>query len=220
MPESVLITGAGRRVGAMIARHLAAENCFVRLHYHTSEAEALSLRNEICRKGGKAEVVHADLRDIRDIDRMIAEIHADGITTLINNASVFRSGTLRNTAPEDWDDVMNVGLRAVWYLTDRLSASCPSLRRVINIGDANVSGGYCGHAVYGLAKAALDYLTKQQAELYAPHVAVSLFSPSLLMKADDESDESWQSRCVRLKTDETAGAEALFTEIDGLLFGS
>ncbi len=220
MPESVLITGAGRRVGAMIARHLAAKNCFVRLHYHTSEADALALRNEIRRNGGKAEVVRADLRDIHDIDRMIAQIHADGITTLINSASLFCAGTLRTAMPEEWDAVMNVGLRAVWYLTDRLAASCPSLRHVINIGDASVSGGYRGHAVYGLAKAALDYLTKQQAELYAPHTAVSLLAPALLMKADDETDESWRRRRERLGTDETVGAEALFAEIDGLLFGS
>ncbi len=219
MPESVLITGAGHRVGAVIAKHLAAKGCFVRLHYHSAEADALALRDEIREAGGRADVIRADLRDLSEIDRMIEAVRGDEVTALINSASLFLPGTLSEASPENWNDVMNVGLRAVWYLTDRLAASCPSLRRVINIGDVNVSGGYKKHAVYGLAKAALEYLTRQQAALYAPRIAVSLITPSLLLKGDDESDETWRRRCERLKTNETVGMNSLLAEIDGSVFG-
>ena len=60
---TALVTGAGRRIGAAIARHLAGRSHRLALHYRTSTAGATALRDEIVAAGGKAALFPADLRD-------------------------------------------------------------------------------------------------------------------------------------------------------------
>ena len=202
--ESVLITGASRRLGAMIAKDLAGSGCFVWIHYRTDRADAEQLRGEIITNGGAAECIHADLTEIEQIDRMLDFIgNADNgqLTTLINNASVMINVTLEKTTADDWDRVMNTNLKAVWYLSSRFVCRFPSAVRIITIGDASVSRGYVGHAVYGLSKYALKYLTEQMAASWAPKIRVNLLSPGLVLRGDKEPEELWKRRLDRVLLD-------------------
>lgn len=201
--EAVLITGAARRLGALIAADLAAASCSVWIHYRSHEREALDLCERIRQQGGKAECVQADLSDTHQIDAMLRQIRESGaeLTALINNASVMISGGLADTDTDTWDRIMNTNLRAVWYLSDRFCEMFPSARRIITIGDASVSKGYAGHAVYGLSKYALKYLTGQMAAAYAPGVRVNLLSPGFVLQGDGEADAVWQKRVAKTLTD-------------------
>ena len=202
--ETVLITGAARRLGRMIAEDLAAAGCFVWIHYHTHEAEAIALREQIRQDGGQCECVRADLTDITQIDAMLRTILDSSnraLTTLINNASVMSRGKLDQTSAEDWDVLINTNLRAVWYLSSRFSVQFPDARRIITIGDASVYRGFAEHAVYGLSKSALKYLTEQMASEYAPRIRVNLLSPGMVLQGEHETPESWQRRTDQILTD-------------------
>ena len=195
--ETVLITGAARRLGGIIAEFLASEGHFVWIHYRTHREDAYLLRDRIRNSGGMCECVHADLIDTDQIDdmlRLICESGRGDLTALINSASLFASGTIKETTSEMWDRVMDTNLKAVWYLSNAFACSFPTAKKIITIGDASVQNGYAGHAVYGLSKFALKYLTLQMAEAYAPKVKVNLLSPGLVLKGDQESEESWKKR--------------------------
>ncbi len=195
--ETVLITGAARRVGSLIAEDLAARGCFVWIHYHTHEQEARDLCETIRQNGGLAGHVKADLTDINEINEMLIEISESGhgqLTTVINNASVFQTGTLRETGPLDWDRTMNTNLKAVWYLSAQFAGRFPDARRIITIGDASADSHMPQHAVYALSKHALKFLTEQMAIAYAPDIRVNLLSPGLVLKSDYEAQNTWNDR--------------------------
>ena len=220
MTETVLITGAARRLGKLIAEHLAANGCFVWIHYLSHENEAFALRDQILRSGGRADCVRADLSDTKQIDLMLEQIRnteQGDLTTLINNASFFLKKKLGKTSPSEWDHVINTNLKAVWYLSSCFAESFPSAERIISIGDASVSGGYSEHAVYGLSKYALKYLTEQMASAYAPRLHVNLLSPGLVLQGNGESDESWENRQKKTLTDNTGIIREIMAGIDYLM---
>lgn len=202
--ETVLITGAARRLGSRIAENLAADGCFVWIHYLTHQAEASSLRDRIIENGGHAECIKCDLTEISQIDEMLSIISSSEngqLTTLINNASIFCRNTLQETSPDEWDTVLNTNLKAIWYLSRHFANDFPSAKRIISIGDANISSGMRQHAVYALSKHALKFLTEQMAAEYAPGISVNLLSPGLAIKGERESESIWNQRQKRALTD-------------------
>ncbi len=201
--ETVLITGAARRLGSQIAENLAADGCAVWIHYLTHREEALALRNKITSAGGQAECVQCDLTDTDQIDQMIRFISNSPngqLTTLINNASVFVNKDIRETAADEWDRILNTNLKSVWYLSNQFAAEFSAARKIITIGDANASSRMTQHAVYALSKHALKLLTEQMALAYAPKISVNLLSPGLVMKGDNEPELIWDQRQKRALT--------------------
>ena len=101
--ETVLITGASRRLGGIIAKDLALAGNFVWIHYRSHREEAFALREEIMTSGGFCECIYADLSDTDQIDDMLGTIQKSDrspLTTLINNASLFEAGTINETSPD------------------------------------------------------------------------------------------------------------------------
>ena len=202
--ETVLITGAARRLGSRIAENLAADGCFVWIHYLTHREEAFALRDKILSVGGQAECVQCDLSSPEQIDHMLEVISDSGngrLTVLINNASVFLRKRLQETDTDEWDRILNTNIKAVWYLSNRFAAEFSSARKIITIGDANISNHMAQHAVYALSKHALKFLTEQMALAYAPKIAVNLLSPGLVMKGDNEPESIWNQRQKRALTE-------------------
>lgn len=216
--ETVLITGAARRLGSQIAENLAADGCFVWIHYLTHQEEAFVLRDQIISKGGQAECVQCDLSNPEQIDHMlkvISDSRNGRLTVLINNASVFLRKNLRETDTDEWDRILNTNLKAVWYLSNRFAENFPSARKIITIGDANISSRMDLHAVYALSKHALKFLTEQMASAYAPKIAVNLLSPGLVMKGDNEPESIWNQRQKRALTE---NHNIIAQVIDGVRF--
>ena len=218
--ETVLITGASRRVGSLIAGDLASAGHFVWIHYRSHREDAFTLRDQITASGGQCECICADLRDTDQIDEMLRSIRGYGsgsLTTLINNASLFSQGTISDTSPNTWDQVMNTNLKAVWYLSSRFTEMFQTAKRIITIGDASVSKGYAGHAVYGLSKYALRYLNIQMAEAFAPGVMVNLLSPGLLLRGEHESENIWARRTEALPADNSGIIDSVLKGIRYLI---
>lgn len=201
--ETVLITGAARRLGSQITKSLAADGCAVWIHYMTHREEAFALRDNIISDGGQAECVQCDLTNTDQIDHMlkvIADSNMGNLTTLINNASVFLRKDFQKTDTDEWDQIMNTNLKAVWYLSNQFAIVFPSSRKIITIGDANASSRMAQHAIYALSKHALKLLTEQMALAYAPKISVNLLSPGLVMKGDNEPEAIWNQRQKRALT--------------------
>jgi pteridine reductase len=169
-----LVTGAGVRVGAAIARHLARHGYAVAAHYHRH------------RPRGFAVALQADLAAPDGPDRLARDFRRAGFTRLdllVNGAAGFEERPLEATDAAAWDAQLDLNARAPFLLTRAL---LPALRRargsVVNVID--VGGGlvpWRGFAAYCASKAALARLTEGLALELAPLVRVNGVAPGTVL---------------------------------------
>ncbi|MDQ2641104.1 MAG: pteridine reductase [Pseudomonadota bacterium] len=177
----VLITGAARRVGAVVARRLHAAGAQLVIHYHRSAAEAQALAAEL-NAGRPASVtpLGGNLLDLKVLDSLVeATIARHGhLDILVNNASTFYPTPVGTITPAQWDDLMGTNLRAPLFLSQ---AAAPHLKArqglIINIADIHGMRPLRHHTVYSPAKAGLIMLTQSLARELAPEVRVNAIAP-------------------------------------------
>ncbi|MGI9202067.1 MAG: pteridine reductase [Woeseiaceae bacterium] len=180
-----LVTGAARRIGATICRHLHADGANIVVHYRGSAAEANALCDELNeRRSGSAISLQADLTDIAALPALItatSEWHGS-LDILINNASSFYPTPLGEVTEQNWNDLLGANLKAPLFLSQ---AAMPMLRAsrgvIINIVDIHAQRPLRNHAVYGSAKAGLAMLTRALAKDLAPEIRVNGVSPGAIM---------------------------------------
>jgi len=135
--KTALVTGASRGIGRAIALELAHEGAKVALNYQSSDAKAQEVADEIAKFGGSCVLAKADLADPQAARAMVKQI-ADQFThldVLVNNAGITRDKLLPRMTDEDWLEVIQTNLNAMFFCT---SAAIPimtaqSYGRIINI---------------------------------------------------------------------------------------
>ncbi|OHX13725.1 pteridine reductase [Chromobacterium sphagni] len=196
----VLITGAARRVGAGIARHLHARGLRLVLHYRGSLAAAEQLAGELnARRADSVRLAQADLLDGAALPRLAAEaVAAFGrLDGLVNNASSFFPTEVGRIDEAAWHDLMGSNLKAPLFLSQALA---PELSRrggaIVGISDIHAERPMAHHVVYNLAKAGHAQLIRSLALELAPSVRVNGVAPGVNLWPDDA--ESF-SEAVRAK---------------------
>ncbi|MDH4275896.1 MAG: SDR family NAD(P)-dependent oxidoreductase, partial [Gammaproteobacteria bacterium] len=122
----VLITGAARRIGAVIARRLHHAGMRVIIHYRQSHREASALCTYLNdSREDSATLIAADLSRHDEILRLAEQAQAvwGQVDALINNASSFFPTPVGTVTTSQWDDLMNSNLRAPFFLTQALVPS-------------------------------------------------------------------------------------------------
>ena len=180
-----LITGAGKRIGACVARSLHAAGASVALHYRGSATEAQALAGELnARRADSAITVQADLLDVDALPTLVDEVLAQGgrLDILVNNASSFYPTPVGEITPEQFDDLIGTNLKAPLFLSQ---AATPALRNargcIVNIVDIHATRPLRHHTVYGPAKAGLAMLTRSLARDLAPDIRVNGVSPGAII---------------------------------------
>ena len=193
-----LVTGAARRIGAVIARTLHSDGCDVAIHYRGSADEAHALVDELNElRTDSAAAFSADLADITAIEHLAAQVSnwRDRLDILVNNASSFYPTPAGSITESQWDDLVGTNLKAPLFLSQ---AALPALREaggvIVNIVDVHSTHPLRDHPVYGPAKAGLAMLTRSLAKDLAPAVRVNGVSPgAILWPENDMSDDTKQS---------------------------
>lgn len=177
----VLITGAARRVGAVIARKLHGAGATVAIHYHRSASDAQELAAALnALRPASATTLGGDLLDVKVLQALVeATVARFGhLDILINNASTFYATPLGEITEAQWDDLMGTNLRAPLFLSQ---AAAPQLRArnglILNIVDIHGMRPLRQHVVYSPAKAGLIMLTQSLARELAPQVRVNGIAP-------------------------------------------
>ncbi|WP_298670769.1 SDR family oxidoreductase [uncultured Sphingomonas sp.] len=186
MQRNVLITGGARRLGAAIARAVAAAGHRPVIHFGTSRAEAEALAGET---GGA--IVSGDLADLAGVPALFARA-ADAaggvIDGLVNSASVFAFDR-----PERVDPVLALRLHAINCVAPALLAQAlaaqPGLEdgAVVNLLDQKIANPNPDFFSYSLTKYALAGATEMMAQALAPRVRVNAVSPGLTLPSGDQS---------------------------------
>ena len=220
-PGTVLVTGAGRRLGRIIALDFANRGWRVGVHYYASAADALDLVAEIERKGGKAAAFAADLAHLSALQPLI-EACAEALgppACLINNAARFEWDTLATLEGEPWQAHLDINLRAPIFLTQAFAKALPEglEGNVINLLDQKVLRPDPEHFSYTIAKAALWTATQIMAQALAPRIRVNAIAPGPVLKSLGQSQADFERECRATLLQHAVGADDVTAAIRFLL---
>lgn len=182
--EVVLVTGASSGIGRATALKFAAEGCRVAMVARRAGrlAEVLA---QVRPGGGEAVSIVGDVTRESDIERAVAETVSrfGGIDVLVNAAGIIANGTVENTALKDWDYMMNLNVRAPFYLMQKAMPYLVERKgNVVNVSSVCGLRAFPGILAYCASKAALDQLTHCAAlEMASKGVRVNTVDPGVVV---------------------------------------
>lgn len=189
----ILVTGAAKRVGRHIALLLAKKGAHILLHYNASKKEALETALEIQSLNVQCHVLQADLNFLKEINSLFRTVTSlrISVSALINSASIFYKTPMETVEESDWKMLMNINLKAPFWLSRKLGLwmAAGSGGKIINIADWSGFRPYKDYAPYCASKGGLLTLTKALARDLAPKVAVNAIAPGPVLLPDNFSEE-------------------------------
>ena len=137
----VLVTGAGRGIGASIAKRFASEGAEVIVNYSGNDEAAQKTVDEITATGGQAQKYKCSVNDSESVKVMIDEIIKEfgRIDILVNNAGITKDGLMLRMTDEDFDRVIDVNLKGTFNCTKYVSKYMLKQKsgKIINISSNN-----------------------------------------------------------------------------------
>lgn len=196
--KTAIVTGAARRIGAAIARHLHARGLDVVIHYRASAGAASALAEELNRsRPDSAAIVGADLADPEALGAIArSALEAFGrLDLLINNASDFYPTPLPEATQAQWDALMAGNLRGPFFLSQ---AAAPALAEsggaIVNIADVHAFSPMKFNSIYCQAKAGLVMQTRALALELAPEVRVNAVAPGSILWPEGDAAQGAMGR--------------------------
>ncbi|MGN0683822.1 MAG: 3-oxoacyl-[acyl-carrier-protein] reductase [Oscillospiraceae bacterium] len=184
MAKTAIITGAGRGIGAAIAKRLAKDGFNIAIN-ELMPGAGDSVAEECRALGVKAECYAADVSDHAQCEEMVKKIKADfgTIDVLVNNAGITRDGLLLKMAEENYDDVIRINQKSVFNMTKFVGAVMLRQKsgKIVNL--ASVAGlyGNPGQMNYSASKGAVIAMTKTAAkELGSRGINVNAVAPGFI----------------------------------------
>ncbi|WP_300536113.1 SDR family oxidoreductase [Sphingosinicella sp.] len=189
MTKVSLITGASRGLGRNTALNIARRGGDVVLTYHRRSDAAERIVAEIQAMGRKAVALQLDAGDITTFagfaDRLRAALRGtwqrETFDHLVNNAGHGEYAPIAETTEAQFDGLVNVHLKGVFFLTQTLLPLIADGGRIVNISSGLTRFAYPGYAAYAAMKGAVEVLTLYMAkELGARGIAVNTVAPGAI----------------------------------------
>ncbi len=184
-----LITGGSRGLGKNTALHLARNGSDVILTYRSQAAEAQAVVAEIAALGRRAVALQLDTSNIASLADFAAQVKATLAATwqrerfdhLVNNAGVGIHASLMETTEAQFDTLMNIHLKGVFFLTQKLLPLMNDGGRIVNLSSGLARFALPGYAAYGAMKGAIETLTRYMAKELGPRgIAVNVVAPGAI----------------------------------------
>ena len=189
MTKIALVTGAGRGLGRNTALSIARHDGDVILTYRNSADGAEAVVDEIQAMGRKAMAFQLDSGDVAAfkpfVDRLRTALHEtwgrETFDHLVNNAGHGEFATIEDTTEAQFDGLVNVHFKGVFFLTQALLPLIADGGRIVNLGTGLSRVSYPGFSVYAAVKAASDMLSVYMAkELGSRGIAVNSVAPGAI----------------------------------------
>lgn len=182
----VLVTGAAKRIGRVIALRLHEAGYRVAIHYGESEKEARATAEEC----GSAPLFQADLEKVDEIHRMFREVEErlGSIYGLVNNAARFRRRDPWTLTEADWDYIHSVNLKATFFCCQQgaLLMRKGGGGRIVNISSLGGIRPWDMYAHYCASKAGVIMLTRALAKAFAPAISVNSVAPGVILASNED----------------------------------
>lgn len=199
--KRALVTGAGRRVGAEIARSLGAHGMHVGVHFHASSRGAEETCTAIRASGGEAVALQADLssrvaaRGL--VDAALAAL--GGLDVLVLSAAEFEPAQLGAIADAEWDRTLALNLAAPFAVAQHAAPALRASRGSI-VGITCVSRllPYRGFLPYEVSKAGLWQMLRVLALELAPEVRVNAVAPGSVLPPESMSEAELEALRARI----------------------
>ena len=195
--QVALVTGAGRRIGRVIALTLAQAGADIVVNYCQSRAAAVSTTREIEDLGVSAAALRADVSKPRQVEAMfrMVEERFGRLDLLVNNAGVFFARTIDQLTEHDWDHILGVNLKGPFFcaqaaarLMRRQGGTSGQRGHIINISSLGGLQAWPTYMHYCCSKAALIMLTRCLAKALAPGIRVNSIAPGDIRFPGEKAD--------------------------------
>ena len=221
----VIITGASSGIGRAAAG-LFAENGARVVATGRNQAELNHLGEEIRQKDGLIKTVLSDLSETGQIDKLVTEVAENfgRIDILVNAAGIIGSGSIETTSLDEWDKMLNINLRSVFYLMQKC---VPHLEKnkgnIVNVSSVTGLRAFPGVLAYCVSKAGIDQLTRCAALELAPKgIRVNAVNPGVvktnLHKRSGMEDERYRAFLEHSKTTHPLGRVGEANEVAELIY--
>ncbi|WP_421919647.1 SDR family NAD(P)-dependent oxidoreductase [Marinifilum sp.] len=218
--KNVLITGAVKRIGKEISEHLASKGFNIALHYNSSKKEALELQAKLINSYPlqKFKIFHCDLSNEFELEQFIDKVMNcfERLDVLVNNASVFDPGIIRETDVNLYNQQMDVNLKAPFILSrDFVLNNKKGL--IINFLDTRISGYSSSHAAYCISKVGLAHLTKMMALECGPNIRVNGIAPGASLPPEGKGQDYLDNLAKKTPMKIPGGLKPILLSVDYVL---
>ncbi|MBT9501373.1 MAG: SDR family oxidoreductase [Burkholderiaceae bacterium] len=184
-----LVTGGSRGLGKNTALHLARQGSDIILTYRSARIDADAVVAEIEGLGRRAVALQLDVAKSASFGPFAAQVRQQLATVwqrehfdaLVNNAGAGAHASLMETTEAQFDDMVDIHLKGVFFLTQRLLPLLADGGRIVNISSGLTRFALPGYGAYAAMKGAIEVLSKYMAkELGARGIAVNVVAPGAI----------------------------------------
>jgi NAD(P)-dependent dehydrogenase (short-subunit alcohol dehydrogenase family) len=189
MSKIALVTGGSRGLGKNMAFALAKKGIDVILTYNSKTEEALAVVADIEKAGGKAAALQLDAGNIKSFDDFYTRVSAvlrdhfgaSRFDFLVNNAGVGLHASFAETTEDQFDLLMNIHFKGVFFLTQKALPLINDGGRIINLSSGLARFSMAGASAYAAMKGAVETLSRYLAkELGTRGIAVNTVAPGAI----------------------------------------
>ncbi|HUO53538.1 MAG TPA: SDR family NAD(P)-dependent oxidoreductase [Rhodoblastus sp.] len=215
--KSALVTGATSRLGAPLARYLAARDYSLILHANRSLDKAYLLAQALAREGASAQVIAADFADQTSITRFCGELTArfGAPDVIVNNASVFEHDFPGQADPGKLAASLAIHVVAPFSIIEAAArAKKPeAVVSVFNILDHKLLNLNPDYYSYTLGKSALMALTSMWRQAERPDIRVFGLLPGLMFPSGPQTEARFIADSTKIPTGRATPSEQICAAI-------
>jgi len=185
--KTAIVTGAARGIGEAVALKFAAHGCNVAFTYisDSSKEKAEALEQKLIALGGKAKAYQSNAADFTACESFVNDVLKEfgNVDICVNNAGISKDNLLLRMTPEQWNEVINVNLNSVFYMTKQVIKPMMKARTgsIINMSSIIGEIGNAGQSSYAASKAGVIGFTKSVAkELGSRNIRCNAIAPGFV----------------------------------------
>ena len=185
--KTAIVTGAARGIGEAVALKFAAHGCNVAFTYisDSSKEKAEALEQKLIALGVKAKAYQSNAADFAACESFVNDVLKEfgNVDICVNNAGISKDNLLLRMTPEQWNEVINVNLNSVFYMTKQVIKPMMKARTgsIINMSSIIGEIGNAGQSSYAASKAGVIGFTKSVAkELGSRNIRCNAIAPGFV----------------------------------------